>query len=117
MGKSSGASVGIRLEVNMNKDVYRLKNKLLRTINDRLVELNENPSNSKFKKYRMTCEIRCAEYSRMKSAQRQRHSDKITVKYLSDEIERVKGLPEMLFSIEFGERNKQIRKKLLDMID
>ena len=117
MGKSSGASVGIRLEVNMNKEVYRLKNELLRTINDRLVELNENPSNSKFKKYRMTCEIRCAEYSRMKSAQRQRHSDKITIRYLSDEIERVVDLPEMLFMVEFGSRNKQLPKMLIELID
>jgi hypothetical protein len=53
----------------------------------------------------------------MKSAQRQRHSDKITQKYLSGEIERVVDLPEMLFLIEFGEGNKQIRQKLLDMIE
>lgn len=103
--------------VIMNKEVYRLKNELLRTIHDRLVKLNENPNGSKFKKYKMTCEIRCTKYSRMKSAQRQRHSDRITGKYLSDEIERVTGLPEMLFSIEFGERNKQIKKMLIGLID
>ena len=117
MGKSSGASVGIRLEVNMNKEVYRLKNELLRTIYDRLVKLNENPNNSKFIKYKMSLEIRCTKYSRMKSAQRQRHSDKITIRYLSDEIERVVDLPEMLFLIEFGSRNKQLPKMLIELID
>jgi hypothetical protein len=101
----------------MNKEIYRLKNELLHKICDRLVKLKQNPNGSKFKKYKMSCEIICTRYSRMKSAQRQRHSDKITQKYLSGEIERVVDLPEMLFLIEFGEGNKQIRQKLLDMIE
>ena len=101
----------------MNKEIYRLKNELLHKICDRLVKLKQNPNGSKFKKYKMSCEIICTRYSRMKSAQRQRHSDKITQKYLSGEIERVVDLPEMLFMVEFGSRNKQLPKMLIELID